>query len=134
MEVILNPKQREAVSWYFNPENHDGEEWPLNEPVQIEVDRGELVLGGAYLHEDGEWATFHSQDIREDDPETKYYNESTGGYKGRGQGTRDDESMRAYAKRASLSELRAVLAEAPREGDFALARILRAEVERREVR
>ena len=45
--------------------------------------------------------------------------------------TRNDDSMRAYAKRVSTPELRAVLAEAERDGDRELAAILRAELERR---
>lgn len=46
-------------------------------------------------------------------------------------GTRSVESMHAYARNAGSGELRAVLAEAEREGDFELVPILRAEIERR---
>jgi hypothetical protein len=46
--------------------------------------------------------------------------------------TRSAETMRAYARNArSVAELRAVLAEAEREGDYELVPILRAEIERR---
>lgn len=58
MKVVLNTMQRNAVSWYFNEENTEGDPWPLNEPVEIEVIEGQLVLNSGYLHRDGEWATF----------------------------------------------------------------------------
>jgi len=64
MQVILNEAQREAVSFYFSPDNHEGEAWPVNEPCTIEVLNGELVINDTYLHTDGEWATFpeHSKE------------------------------------------------------------------------
>lgn len=49
-----------------------------------------------------------------------------------GFGTRDAASMRAYARDASTVELRAVLAQAERDGDRELAVVLRTELERRE--
>lgn len=58
MKVVLNEAQRFAVTWYFNPFNNDGEPWPLDEPVDIDVFQGQLVLNGTYLHKSGEWATF----------------------------------------------------------------------------
>lgn len=57
-DVVLNEEQRGSVSFYFSPENHEGEPWPLDEPVTIRVVNGELEIGGAWLHSDGEWATF----------------------------------------------------------------------------
>jgi hypothetical protein len=47
-------------------------------------------------------------------------------------GTRDEDTMRAYARNArSVGELRAVLAEAERDLDHELAVIIRAELQRR---
>jgi hypothetical protein len=57
MQVVLNEAQRGAVSWYFDPDNEDGEPWPLDEPVEIEVVGEELTLNGVFLHPDGEWGT-----------------------------------------------------------------------------
>lgn len=58
MEVVLNAAQRAAVSWYFDEANTEGEEWPLNEPVQIDVRGGQLIINGAYLHSDANWSTY----------------------------------------------------------------------------
>lgn len=46
-------------------------------------------------------------------------------------GTRDGDTMRAYARGARAAEIRAVLDEAEREHDRALAAILRDELRRR---
>lgn len=46
--------------------------------------------------------------------------------------TRDDDTMRSYAARASTPELRAVLAEAERDGDRSLVLVLRDELRRRD--
>jgi hypothetical protein len=61
-EVQLNEEQRQALAAFFDNGNPDDVEWPEDEPVTVEVDRGQLVIGGTYLHEDGEWATFHEDD------------------------------------------------------------------------
>lgn len=61
MKIVLNEIQRAAVSWYFDPANYEGEPWPLDEPVEIDVRNGELYLGGCYLHPDGEWAMFSEE-------------------------------------------------------------------------
>lgn len=47
------------------------------------------------------------------------------------QGTRDNDSMRAWARGASGGEIRAVLSEAEREGDTALVAVARRELRRR---
>lgn len=63
-QLILNAAQCEALSWYFDSENEEGgDQWHYGEPVDIEVDRGILVINGAYLHKNGEWATFHPHDF-----------------------------------------------------------------------
>lgn len=62
MKIALNDAQRAAISFWFSPDNHEGEPWPVDEPITLKKDRGELVLGGCYLHPDGHWATFHSKD------------------------------------------------------------------------
>lgn len=58
MQVTLNAAQRDAVSFYFSGDNHEGEPWPLDEPVDIEVIDGQLVINTVYLHADGNWATW----------------------------------------------------------------------------
>lgn len=58
MDVVLNEAQRAALSFYFSLENQEGEPMPLDEPYTIEVHNGQLVVNYAYLHTDGEWATF----------------------------------------------------------------------------
>ena len=66
MKIVLNEVQRNAISWLFSPDNDDGDpaikDKLFDEPITFKKDRGELVLGGAYLHPDGKWATFHSKD------------------------------------------------------------------------
>ncbi len=62
MQLVLNEAQREAVSWYFNPDNDAGEPWPLDEPVDVDVAVGTLVLNGGYLHADGTWATYEEEE------------------------------------------------------------------------
>lgn len=62
MEILLNAEQRDTLAWFFDTRNEDGEPWLFDEPGTIEVDRGQLVLNGCYLHRDGEWATFHEED------------------------------------------------------------------------
>lgn len=65
-DLRLNEEQRAAVSWFFSPENHDGEPWRLDEPVDVDVgDDGQLRLSGCYLHTDGEWATFPQEGYAE---------------------------------------------------------------------
>jgi hypothetical protein len=61
-EVALNEEQRQALAAFFEKGNPDDHQWPEDEPVTVEVDRGQLVIGGTYLHEDGEWATYHEDD------------------------------------------------------------------------
>lgn len=58
MEVVLNAAQRAAVSWYFSEDNTEGDEWPLDSPVQIDVRGGQLLINDIYLHSDAEWATY----------------------------------------------------------------------------
>ncbi len=57
--VKLNCFQRDTLSWYFNPENHEGDDWPT-EPaeLQIEIVDGNLRIDGVWLLPDGSWATF----------------------------------------------------------------------------
>jgi hypothetical protein len=55
-DVILNVVQRDALSWYFNNDNHDGDDWPLADPVSIVVRDGLLCVGGCWLWSDGEWS------------------------------------------------------------------------------
>lgn len=61
-DVKLNEAQRRSVGWYFDTDNKDGEPWPLEDPVEIGVDRGQLVINLCYLHTNGSWATFHESD------------------------------------------------------------------------
>lgn len=76
--VVLNERQRGAVSWYFDPDNEDGEPWPLDEPVYVDVVDGQLVLNDCYLHSDGEWATY-SEKVGPSGPQDEHDNELTEG-------------------------------------------------------
>lgn len=56
--VVLNEEQRLALHHYFDPENVEGEPWPLDEPAFILVLNGELCINATWLHSEGHWATF----------------------------------------------------------------------------
>lgn len=58
MKIVLNEVQRAALSYYFDPDNDEGDPLPLDEPIQFKKIFGQLYMNGAYLHGDGEWATF----------------------------------------------------------------------------
>lgn len=72
--VILNAAQREALSWFFNPDNDEGEPFIEGEAIDFKVDKGIPFVCGAYLWPDGEWATYHpkgSQARRKLSPEER---------------------------------------------------------------
>jgi hypothetical protein len=54
-DVLLNERQRDTLSWYFNNTNDDGEPIPYDEPITFDVVDGQLVVNGNYLNSDGEW-------------------------------------------------------------------------------
>lgn len=64
LTVTLNPVQREALSWHMSPENQDGEPFDENQKFELHVavspvtEQAQLCVNGAWLHSDGEWATF----------------------------------------------------------------------------
>lgn len=53
--IILNNEQRAALSWFFSPDNKDGEPQPEGEPYEIIVYRNRLIINGGRLCTDGEW-------------------------------------------------------------------------------
>ncbi len=62
--VTLNQAQRMALSHYFqdNLPMEQAKPWPSVADVKIVIDQGQLYIDGAYLHPDGEWATYPFSD------------------------------------------------------------------------
>lgn len=58
-DVILNAAQREALSWFFNPDNQEGEPFIEGGAIEFRVERGIAFVCGAYLWPDGEWGSYH---------------------------------------------------------------------------
>ena len=63
MKVTLNPNQERSLSEYFSIDNpfRDVTDPELGQ-FDIEVRDDQLVVNGAYLHFDGEWATYSERD------------------------------------------------------------------------
>jgi hypothetical protein len=62
IKAALNLAQREALAHWMEQGTQgvpiEGEEYPVQDPIEFGEENGQFTLNGVFLHSDGEWATF----------------------------------------------------------------------------